>query len=193
MANEIKYGDKVYINNGYTTGSGGFLDASTESSTAGAGAIHTVATAPTATRAPGSGTWEIASAAGKSTGDQIKTGDLVHLRNVSDNGYLDVNGQADANQRTVGAVYDVSTNRDADRAGEGTGTWRIFDMASSPFDQCVRVSDPVLLWNLYGNGSFLEINAGKSAPAGGTYDVVTNGYWNRDANVTIWRLSKAQP
>ncbi|RSO07041.1 hypothetical protein DMH18_26795 [Streptomyces sp. WAC 06783] len=189
MSNELKYGDKVFIQNGYTTVSGGYLDVSSESSSLGYGAIHRVATAPTATRAPGSGAWEIVPA-GTNSG-QIKSGDLIHLRNSSDNGYLDTNTSADpARQQSTGAVYNVSTNKDSDRAGQGTATWRVFAMTSAPLDQFVRVNDPILLWNVYANGSFLEINAGKAAPPGGTYDVVTNAYWNRGDNVSIWRLAK---
>jgi hypothetical protein len=57
-----------------------------------------VSTADSPTRATGTGTWEITSAAGKAVGAEVLSGDAIYLRNLygDDGGYLDTNGHAPA-------------------------------------------------------------------------------------------------
>lgn len=191
MADVLKYGDKVHIQNGYSNWSGGYLD--TNGGSQQSGALYGVSTADTPTRGKGTGTWEVVSATGKKAGEQVLSGDVLHLRNLwaNDGGYLDTNGHAASSQGPA-AKYDVSTSKDRDRAGEHTGSWRIFAQTSAPADQAVRFGDIVILWNLYSaTGSFLETNGGTSA-VGGKYDVCTSAYWNRSSNVGDWRISRAQ-
>ncbi|MEC4020066.1 hypothetical protein [Streptomyces sp. H27-D2] len=190
MADVLKYGDKVHIQNGYKDWNGGYLD--TNGRNPGAGSVYGVSTSDTPTRAAGTGTWEITSAAGKRAGEQVMSGEVVHLRNLyGEGGYLDTNGVAASGQGPA-AKYDVSTNGEKDRGGHKTGSWRVFAQTSSPGDQAVRVGDVVLLWNLYSaTGSFLETNGGNPAPTGAKYDVCTSAYWNRAEDVGNWRFAKA--
>ncbi|MFF1714036.1 hypothetical protein [Streptomyces sp. NPDC058268] len=191
MADVLKYGDKVHIQNGYDGWKGGYLD--TNGGSSQSGSLYGVSTTDTPTRGKGTGTWEIISATGKNTGEQVLSGDVIHLRNLyaNDGGYLDTNGGASPDQ-TAAAKYDVTTHKDKDRASVGTASWRIFAQTSAPADQFVRTNDIVILWNLYSpTGSFLETNGGTTA-SGGKYDVCTSAYWNRSSNVGDWRLIKAK-
>jgi hypothetical protein len=190
MANELKYGDRVHLQNGFSSWQGGYLDTNAPSSDSGA--VYLVSTTDTPTRAPGSGTWEILSATGKNTGDLVLSGDVVCLRNLYGNGsWLDTNGGADATQQTAGGKFNVLTSSAQDRA-TGTGRWRVTAKTSSPQDQSVRYNDVVQLWNLWAdNGGFLGTNGGTPA-VGGKYDVCTNAYWNRSADVADWRVVKPQ-
>src|SRR5687767_2306381 len=108
MANEIKYGDQIHLQNGYNSWQGGYLD--TNGHSAASGGKYSVSTADTPTRGKGTGTWEILSAAGKTVGQPVISGDLIYLRNLygGDGGYLDTNGHADTGQKNAGAKYDVS-------------------------------------------------------------------------------------
>ncbi|MEU6148368.1 hypothetical protein ABZ816_00035 [Actinosynnema sp. NPDC047251] len=189
MANELKYGDKIHLQNGYAAWTGGYLD--TNGHSADVGGKYAVSTADTATRGVGTGTWEILSASGKANGTPVESGDLVYLRNLygGDGGYLDTNGHATAAQKSAGGKYNVSTSTSKDRAA-GTGRWRIFAETSAPTDGYVRKGDVVHLWNTYGdNGGFLETN--QHATDGGKLDVDTNAYYNRSDNVADWKIHQA--
>lgn len=189
MANELRYGDRIHLQNGYNGWQGGFLDSINHASSPGA--KYGVETSDSPTRAPGTGTWEITSASGKGAGQFVVSGDLVYLRNLygGDGGYLDTNGHASAAQKLAGAKYDVTTSQVKDRA-PGTGRWHVFAQTSSPADQNVRFGDTLHLWNTYdNNGGFLETN--QHSTDGDKYDVCTNAYFNRAANVTEWRAQLA--
>ncbi|MFD3788010.1 hypothetical protein [Streptomyces cyaneofuscatus] len=188
MAEALKYGDRIHLQNAYGKGSGGYLDTN-GASTAG-GAVYGVSTAESPTRGQGTGTWEVASADGKAAGTPVASGDLITLRNLYSAGsYLDTNGVATADQKKAGGKYDVHTAKGADR-GTGTAEWRIFAQTSDPKDGIVHIGDTVHLWNVYGgNGGFLETNG--TGPATGKYDVCTNAYYNRTADVADWRISRA--
>lgn len=190
MANELKYGDRVHLRNGYNNWAGGYLD--TNGHSTDSGGKYAVSTAESATRGAGTGTWEILSATGKATGTPVVSGDVIQLRNLygGDGGYLDTNGHATTDQKNAGAKFNVSTSKDRDRAaGSGTGRWRVFAQASTPGDQHIRPGDVIHLWNVYAdNGGFLETNGG--GPAGGKYDVCTNGYSNRAQNVADWKFQR---
>ncbi|AZM53823.1 hypothetical protein DMA15_15575 [Streptomyces sp. WAC 01529] len=191
MANELKYGDQIHLQNGYNGWQGGYLD--TNGHSTASGGKYQVSTTGTPSRAKGTGTWEVLSASGKAAGQPVVSGDVVYLRNLygGDGGYLDTNGHASDPQKAAGARYDVSTSEARDRA-TGTGRWRIFAQTSSPADQKVRVGDIVHLWNLYGdNGGFLETNHTTTA-SGGKYDLCTNAYFNRSSDVGLWKIHKAQ-
>ena len=111
MANELKYGDAVSLENGYSNWAGGFLDV-----TAGAqpGAVYAVQTASTDKREGLSGTWKIASASGKADGTTAVSGDLVYLVNqYGPTSYLDVNGGPAA-----GATGEKLAQRTLSRARE---------------------------------------------------------------------------
>ncbi|MFD9122335.1 hypothetical protein ACFU6M_13600 [Streptomyces bottropensis] len=191
MSNELKYGDRIHLQNGYNNWQGGYLD--TNGHASNSGAKYEVSTTDTPNRGTGTGTWEVLSASGKPAGTAVVTGDLIYLRNLygGDGGYLDTNNHATTDQKNAGGKYDVSTSQNRDRA-EGTGRWRIFAQTSSPLDQSVRVGDTVHLFNTYDdNGGFLETNHNSTA-SGGKYDVCTNGYYNRsNSTVADWKIHKA--
>ncbi|MGW4231231.1 hypothetical protein ACWEF9_18385 [Streptomyces sp. NPDC004980] len=189
MAEALKYGDRIHLQNAYSNWGGGYLD--TNGHSTATGGVYGVSTADSPNRGQGTGTWEVASADGKATGTPVTSGDLVTLRNLysSAGSYLDTNGHAPAEQKKSGAKYDVHTAKGADR-GTGTAEWRIFARTSDPKDGLVHIGDTVYLWNVYGgNGGFLETNG--AGPAAGKYEVVTNAYYNRTADVADWRISRA--
>ncbi|WP_328730711.1 hypothetical protein OHT20_00340 [Streptomyces caniferus] len=192
MANELKYGDRIHLQNGYNSWQGGYLD--TINNHTVAGLKHYVATSDSPTRNPGTGTWEITSASGKAAGQPVLSGDLVHLQNLyaGDGGYLDTADHATTAQKGGGGKYAVATAQSKDRT-PGSGRWRIFAQTSTPGDQNIRHGDVVLLWNTYDdNGGFLETsqNAANNT-AGDKYDVCTNAYFNRGSNVTHWKIHTA--
>jgi hypothetical protein len=185
MANELKYGDQIHLQNGYNGWQGGYLDSVNNRP---APSKYGVGTAETATRATGTGTWQILSASGKADGSVVVSGDLMYLRNLygGDGGYLDTCGHATAAQKGGGGKYAVSTSQTKDRA-TGTGRWRIFAQTSATTDQNIRPGDVVHLWNIYDdNGGFLETN--QNSPDGDKYDVCTNAYFNRSSNVADWKI-----
>jgi len=189
MANELKYGDQINLQNGYNGWQGGYLD-SIGNATA-TGAKYGVETATTPARGAGTGTWQVMSASGKAAGGYVVSGDLIYLHNRygGDGGYLDTNGLAAAGQQTAGAMYAVTTSQTMDRA-PGTGRWHIFAQTSTPTDQNVRVGDTLYLWNAYSdNGGFLETNG--NSTDGDLYLVCTNAYFNRSSNVADWRAQPA--
>ncbi|MFL5997851.1 MAG: hypothetical protein ACJ736_26695 [Streptomyces sp.] len=137
MANELKYGDQIYLQNGYNGWQGGYLDTINNHTTAGL--KHYVATADSPTWDKGTGTWEIVSASGKAAGQPVLSGDLVHLRNLyaGDGGYLDTVNHATTAQKGGGGKYGVATAQSKDRT-PGSGRWRILAQTSPSFDQNVR-------------------------------------------------------
>ncbi|KJK33812.1 hypothetical protein UK15_38530 [Streptomyces variegatus] len=192
MANELHYGDRIHLQNLYQ-GDGGFLETNGTSSAPGGRLL--VNTATTATRGGGTGTWEILSGSCQAAGSPVKSGDIVYLRNLAENGtggYLDINGPASNTQKTYGGLYDVITAWGKDR-DENSSRWQIFDLTSNPGDGLVRFNDTVQLWNTYHNrGGFLETND-VSSTTGAKYDVDTNAYLNRgNANVTHWQIQRPQ-
>ncbi|MFI6726482.1 hypothetical protein NRF20_17945 [Streptomyces sp. R-74717] len=94
MANELKYGDKIHLQNGYNGWKGGYLD--TNGHSTDSGGKYAVSTAESPTRGEGTGTWEILSLTGKAVGSPVISGDVIQLRNLygGDGGYLDTNGHA---------------------------------------------------------------------------------------------------
>ena len=94
MANELKYGDQINLQNGYNGWQGGYLD--TINPSTATGAKSGVETATTPARGAGTGTWRILSASGKAAGQYVVSGDLIYLQNLygGDGGYLDTNGYA---------------------------------------------------------------------------------------------------
>ncbi|KAA2262170.1 hypothetical protein F0L68_12780 [Solihabitans fulvus] len=189
MADVLKYGDKVHLQNGWDNWNGGFLDTNSGDPNAG-GSKYGVSTAPTSARATGTGTWEITSASGKAIGAEVITGDVVYLRNLygGDGGYLDTNSSGNP-----GSKFGVSTSPGKDRA-PGSGRWRVFAETSSPIDSKVREADRVHLLNGWDNwsGGFLDTNGGDANAAGSKYGVSTSDYTDRAAGSGTWRFAKAK-
>jgi len=119
LANILKYGDKVHLQNGYANWQGGYLDACGRAS---APSKYGVFTSDSKDRDGGTGTWEIMSATGKAVGAEVLVNDAIHLRNLygGNGGYLDACGRASAPSK-----YGVFTSDSKDRDG-GTGTWKFF-------------------------------------------------------------------
>lgn len=63
VANELRYGDRIHLQNGYNSWQGGYLD--TNGGAGDSGAKYGVSTADTPTRGTGTGTWEVLSVSGK--------------------------------------------------------------------------------------------------------------------------------
>jgi hypothetical protein len=191
MADALKYGDKIHLQNGYDSWKGGYLDTNGVANCGGN--KYNVSTADSPTRATGTGTWEITSVTGKSAGAEVLSGDVIYLQNQyqNDGGYLDTCGPADCG----GNKYLLSTSPAKDRAA-GTGRWRVFAESSSPTDGTVRYGDLVHLLNGYEdwNGGFLDTCG--AGPSGGKYGVSTSSYLDRGAGANApgtgtWKFSKA--
>ena len=69
MADELKYGDQINLQNGYNGWQGGYLD--TINPSTATGAKYGVETATTPARGAGTGTWRILSASGKAAGQYV--------------------------------------------------------------------------------------------------------------------------
>ena len=120
----IKYGDTVYVNNAANNW-GSWLDVN---SSGCEGNVLCVSAANTTNRSGGQGTgvWKILPVSGgKTIGENVAPGDEIHLENQwsGRKTYLDTR-----NPGCEGNKYCVSTSESRDRAGAGTGIWRI-----SPF------------------------------------------------------------
>lgn len=190
MANELKYGDAVSLENGLSNWAGGFLDV-----TAGgpSGAAYAVQTASTAQRGGLSGTWKIASASPtpKPVGATVLSGDLVHLVNQFGNtSYLDVNGGPVAG--STGGKYGVYTSAAPNRAAS-TGEWFLFAETSSPQDGAIRTGDVVHILSNYSNanGGWLDISGGGAPSGGGLHTALTSYYSNRASGSGAWRFAPA--
>ncbi|MFF3350934.1 hypothetical protein [Streptomyces sp. NPDC002779] len=98
MADALKYGDRIHLQNGYNDWSGGYLD--TNGRTPSTGSVYAVSTADTPTRGNGTGSWEVLSAENKAAGTAVTSGDLITLRNCYhlELSYLDTNGSPTAVQ-----------------------------------------------------------------------------------------------
>jgi hypothetical protein len=186
VADVLKYGDRVHLQNGYQDWKGGYLDTNGHADCGGN--KYNVSTADSPTRGPGTGTWEILSATGKAAGAEVLSGDVIYLRNLYDQGtYLDSCGGASCG----GNKYGVSTSPGKDRAA-GTGRWRVFAESSSPDDTKVREGDLLHFLNGYNdwNGGFLD-SCGAGPPQG-KYGVSTSNYLDRGNGTGTWRTTKAQ-
>jgi hypothetical protein len=120
----------------------------------------------------------------------LKYGDKVHLQNGYANwqgGYLDTYGNEPAPKR-----YGVFTTNSQDRAGQGTGSWRVCAAGSSPPDSKVREGTLVHLLNGYANwqGGYLDTYGNEPAPK--RYGVFTTNSQDRAGQGTgTWKFSKA--
>ncbi|WSQ12737.1 hypothetical protein OG604_35930 [Streptomyces sp. NBC_01231] len=188
MANELKYGDAVSLENGYSNWTGGFLDVTAGSQP---GAALAVQTASTAQRSGLSGTWKIASASGKADGTTVTSGDLVHLVNQYGNtSYLDVNGVPGA--ASTGEKYSVHTSATPNRTGT-SGEWFLVAETSSPQDGAIRVGDGVHILSNYNNasGGWLDISGGGAPGGNGLHTAFTSYYANRQSGSGAWRFAQA--
>ncbi|WP_370364064.1 hypothetical protein [Catenulispora sp. GP43] len=188
IANELKCGDAVSLQNGYSNWTGGFLDV-----TGGgpSGAAYAAETAPTAARDGLSGTWKIASASGKAAGATVVSGDLVFLVNqYGATTYLDVNGGPGAGSSAE--KYGVSTAAVQNREG-ASGEWFLFAETSSPQDGAIRAGDVVHILSNYSqaNGGWLDISGGAPAGGLGLHSVFTSYYSDRDSGSGDWRFAQA--
>ncbi|MEU6113504.1 hypothetical protein ABZ840_02875 [Streptomyces sp. NPDC047117] len=186
MADVLKYGDHVHLQNGYNSWKGGYLDTNGHAD-GSSGGKYGVSTAESASRGKGTGTWEVLSAEGKANGTEVTSGDIIYLRNLygGDGGYLDTNGHAPAPNE-----YEVLTSPGRDRAA-GTGRWRVFADSSTTDDNKVRHGDVVRLLNGYNDwrGGFLDTC--HQGPEAGLYGVSTSFYSDRGKGTGQWKFSKA--
>lgn len=120
MANELRYGEQIHLQNGYNGWQGGYLD--TNGHSGASGGKYAVSTADTPARGKGTGTWEILSASGKGAGQPVMSSDVVYLRNLyGDNGgFLETNNVSTAS----GGKYDLRTNAYFNRSSD-VADWKI--------------------------------------------------------------------
>ncbi|MFE9454543.1 hypothetical protein [Streptomyces sp. NPDC006739] len=187
MANELKYGDPVTLQNGWANWTGGFLDVT---GTQQPQAVFAVQTASTPKRDRESGTWKIASARGKADGTTVMSGDLVYLVNqLGSTSYLDVNGVPDP--APTGERYGVHTAATPNRNGN-SGEWLLFAETSSPDDGAIRVGDVVHILSNWNNtsGGWLDTSGG--GPGGnGLHTALVGHYSNRANGSGAWRFDHA--
>lgn len=179
-AQNVMYGDKVRIQNGYANWQGGNLD--TRSSGCQDN-VYCVSTATSFDRDRGSGSWVIKSATGKADGTPVNSFDQIHLVNQYGNPtYLDT--------RSSGCQDDylcVSTATSANR-DSGSGTWLIIkdQWATGPIAEgnTIRLMNGYAQWN----GGYLDTRG--SGCQDNLLCVSTSSSYNRDAGSTTWRLHK---
>jgi hypothetical protein len=187
LAGVLKYGDKVHLQNGYANWQGGYLDTYGNEPAPKRYGVFTTNSQDRAGQ--GTGTWEITSATGKAVGAEVLINDVIHLRNLyaGNGGYLDTYGNEPAPKR-----YGVFTTNSQDRAGQGTGSWRVCAAGSSPPDSKVREGTLVHLLNGYANwqGGYLDTYGNEPAPK--RYGVFTTNSQDRAGQGTgTWKFSKA--
>ncbi len=126
--------------------------------------------------------WTVVSSAGAE--GPVRFGDIVHLRSeFAEGSFLDVCGRAECAASTR---FNVSTHVERDRAGSGTGAWRIVSAARAAEGTVVRAGDEVLLHNQYGTGSYLDV-CREIDDAGPRYNVVADAGPGRDGeNTATW-------
>ncbi|KXF75849.1 hypothetical protein ATN84_17995 [Paramesorhizobium deserti] len=183
VADTLKYGDKVHLLNGYTNWTGGYLDVYGTADTAGA--KYNVITATVSDRDSGSGTWLVESASGVADGTDVRSGDLIQLRNLygNDGGYLDINGSASSPE-----LYNVYTAEKSEQS-ENTLNWVVFSGVSG---SNVNIGSVVHLLSQYtnGNGGFLDVCWG-FAGANAKYGVYTTESQDRDEGSGSWKFLRA--
>jgi hypothetical protein len=138
-------------------------------------------------------------------GEVLKYGKWYHVKNHhtwgdNQNGtYLDVSGSGPASGQNY---LDVSASLKKDRAGQGTGVWKIESATVAPGEQLkkegddVMVGDTFYLRNNYGDRGYLDvIGACRGCPAEqGRSDVSTSRVKHRDgagSKTSIWKMNGA--
>ncbi|MFF9898958.1 hypothetical protein [Streptomyces longispororuber] len=124
MANELKYGEQIHLQNGYNGWQGGYLDTNGHASDSqkAAGAKYDVSTSQGRDRAAGTGRWRIFARTSDPADGTVRAGDVVHLWNTyGDNGgFLETNHTSSAS----GAKYDLCTNAYYNRSSD-VADWKI--------------------------------------------------------------------
>ena len=157
FSTRIFYGNLYHLENQWT-GRKTFLDTCGLASCSPTTDLAVV-TDPLPDRAgDGTGTWKIVSATGTlNDGDPVHIGDLIHLENQWTGGksFLDTCGLASCSPTTDLAVV---TDPLPDRAGDGTGTWKIVSATGTLNDgDLVLLGDLIYLENQWTGGkSFLD-------------------------------------
>ena len=127
-------------------------------------------------------TWTLISSVGAE--GPVRVGDIVHVRSeLGEGSYLDICGRAECAASTL---FNVSTHLQRDRAGSGTGAWKIVSATKAAEGTELRAGDELMLRNQYGTGSYLDVCRERD-DAGELYNVVTDaGPGRDDANTATW-------
>ncbi|CDL81747.1 hypothetical protein [Xenorhabdus szentirmaii] len=183
MAEVILYGDILHIKNRYESGS--YLDIYGHATSLGE--KYNVVTSASPNRDTGTGSWQILSAEGKKSGEEVYSGDRIFLFNLYQNngGYLRVSGNAPSPE-----LYNVYT---ADRSLHtfDTSIWHIFSETTQEFDGKIREENTIRLLNNFNNthGGFLD-TCWISEHSDALYKVYTSLLSNRNNGSGTWALSK---
>ena len=112
----------------------------------------------------------------------IVVGGLYHLKNLyGEETYLDSCGTATCDATTR---YNVLTSTLPDRAGSGTGIWKIISVNNKPDGTPVHVGDSIHLKNLYGEGTYLDSCGTATCDTTTRYNVLTSTSPARDGSGT---------
>jgi hypothetical protein len=170
-----QFGDKTYLDTcgGATCSPGGALN---------------VVTNADAEREPGgtSSQWAFEPV------DFVTYGQTYNIKNLYGAGtYLDTCGPSTGT--TCTGWYDVVTNRNPDRVGQGTGDWVFESPQGGVAGGRVRIGDTVYIKNLFGpQGSYLDTCGGGGSCAATTkYNVVTAGSPTRGSGTGSWTIESA--
>ncbi len=140
----VKYGQSYHLENHWSHGKS-YLDIC-DQAVCSATTKYSVVTDKMPDRSrQKTGTWKIESATGLADGTTLSVGDLIYLRNQWSSGeqsYLDLCGPASSSNK-----YPMVTDLNPDRAGVGTGTWKIESAKGSPDGTPVSVGDVIYLHN----------------------------------------------
>ncbi|MXN92346.1 hypothetical protein GR160_14045 [Flavobacterium sp. Sd200] len=187
----IKYGDIIYLQNGWNNYAGGFLDTrGYQKDFEKTGNHLCVSTALSENRDKGSGSWKVLSASGKAIGTNVLIGDDVYLVNQWNNGnggYLDTRGYQKDFEKT-GNHLCVSTATSQNR-DSGSGTWKIIGKNNGT---PLKDSSEVYLkngWNKF-NGGYLDTRGYQKdfEKTGNHLCVSTAISENRDKGSGTWKI-----
>ncbi len=124
MANELRYGAQIHLQNGYNGWQGGYLDTNGHATNEqkNSGAKYDVSTSQTRDRAQGTGRWRIFARTSSPADQNVRIGDVVHLWNLyGDNGgFLETNNTS----ALTNAKYDLCTNAYYNRSSD-VADWKI--------------------------------------------------------------------
>lgn len=104
----------------------------------------------------------------------LKYGGIYHIQNVYGTGpYLDTCGGSNCDPTSA---YSVSTSSSPDRAGVGTGMWKVLSAASPPLPdgQPVKFGDLIYVANQYTTETYLDTCGGSTCDASSINMVTTS-------------------
>jgi hypothetical protein len=174
----LHYGNKVYLQNGYSGWEGAYLDTNGRDNVSNS--ILHVTTAGSATRDGLSGTWKVIPTDSQRDQMEVRFGDRVYLQNL----YSASAGYLDTNNRYPDSLFKVSTTASMNR-DNGSGTWIVLSASGKVTGMPVQVNDPIYLQNVYGGAGYLDTN---NREQNGNLRVTTASSPTRDGRSGTWKF-----